>query len=286
MSRKFSADRGFLTIAQGDEYVRMAYALAMSLSATQREVSRLCVAITPGTDVPSEYEWAFDEIVEIPWNDEASTSSWKIENKWKYPHVTPYEETICLDADMLFTSDVSNWWKILAFNDVQICSRVMTYRGDMFDTREYRKCFDPNGLPDIYTGMMYVRQSDRTYEFFDVVRHVFHNWQGLFYDCLDETRPSFLSGDVAYALAIREMDAAQEFVAKNGCPRFVHMKSLGQGWDPSLMVGENWSNRVPVFFTSGLELKVGCHLQTLPFHYHDKTFLTDRIIETYEGALR
>jgi N-acetylmuramoyl-L-alanine amidase len=63
--------RGFFTFAQGDEYVRMAYALALSLKASQSKYDKLSIGITEGYKVPDEYVWAFDKIVEIPWGDDA-----------------------------------------------------------------------------------------------------------------------------------------------------------------------------------------------------------------------
>src|SRR5271157_3807356 len=103
--RIFKRERGFLTIAQNSadtDYIRLAYGLALSLKATQKENGYLSILVTPGTIVNKEYRWAFDEIIEIPWGDNATASRWKLENEWKAYHVTPYRETIKLDADMLF----------------------------------------------------------------------------------------------------------------------------------------------------------------------------------------
>jgi hypothetical protein len=93
-NREFKRKRGFFTFAQNGthDYVRMAYALALSLKATQTDVPYLSIGVTPGQVVPEKYKWAFDEIIEIPWGDAAKTSSWKLENEWKAYHMTPYEE--------------------------------------------------------------------------------------------------------------------------------------------------------------------------------------------------
>ena len=60
--------------------------------------------------LPQKYRDAFDEVITIPWTDEAIMHNWKLHNWWKAYHMTPYKETICLDADMIFTHDHSEWW--------------------------------------------------------------------------------------------------------------------------------------------------------------------------------
>ena len=70
--RSFKRQRGFLTFAQNGQhdYLRMAYGLALSLRATQSE-PYLSVVVTPGTVVPPHYRDVFDEVIDVPWIDEA-----------------------------------------------------------------------------------------------------------------------------------------------------------------------------------------------------------------------
>ena len=75
--------KGFFTIAQGDQYIRFAYALALSLKISQSTYSNLSIGVTPGTIVPEKYAKVFDKIVDIPWGDAAEKTSWKLENEWK-----------------------------------------------------------------------------------------------------------------------------------------------------------------------------------------------------------
>ena len=159
--REFKRQRGFLVFAQNSEtdYLRLAYALALSLKKTQT-IPWLAVVVTPGTAIPDDYREVFDEIIDVPWLDEASISGWKLENEWKAFHVTPYEETIKLDADMLFTNDILEWWEILSRQDVWAATDVETYRGDLIVSDYFRKTFTANDLPNIYTAFMYFKAND------------------------------------------------------------------------------------------------------------------------------
>ena len=135
----------------------------------------------------------FDEVIDVPWIDEAQQSGWKLENEWKAYHITPYEETIKLDADMLFTSDIAAWWPLLGHQDIVACTTVETYRGEVITSDIPRKCFTANALPNVYTGCLYFRLSDTAQEFFALVELIFHNWQRYFFEFLEPlTRPAYV----------------------------------------------------------------------------------------------
>jgi len=288
--RHFKRDRGFLTFAQqsdGRDYLRMAYALALSLKATQRDVSALSVVVTPGTVVPYRYRAVFDDVIDIPWMDEAQNAEWKLQNEWKAYHCTPYRETVKLDADMLFTSDIGPWWDIMAAQDVMMCANARTINDTPIpptSKNPYRACFAANDLADVYSGFMYFRMSDVAQEFFVMAEAIFHNWQRFFETFLEaQTRPQEVSTDVVYALALKVL--ARDDCTSDGlsAPAFVHLKSRLQDWPGS--VPEQWSDIVPAHVTPDCSVKVAHVKQHLPLHYHDKRFLTDAVIAAYEKHL-
>ena len=283
--RTFKRQRGFLTFAQNgtENYLRMAYGLALSLRATQAE-PYLAVVVTRDTEVSDKYRAVFDEVIEVPWIDEAADSEWKLENEWKAYHVTPYEETIKLDADMLFTSDIAEWWPMLGRQEVLACTTVETYRGEVITSDLYRKCFTANALPNIYTAMLYFRISRRAMMVFDLAQTIFRNWQRYFEEFLEPvTRPSIVSTDVVFALAIHLLGVDQCIFKTLPVPRFVHMKTQLQNW-PNFIDDENWTRHIQVTLTD--VMKLGRHRQHLPLHYHIKSFLTDDILQHYERRLQ
>jgi len=282
--RDIKRPRGFLTFAQNakDDYLRMAYALALSLKATQTE-PYLAVAVTPGTEVPDHYRQVFDMVIDIPWLDEAKESGWKLENEWKAYHITPYVETIKLDADMLFTTDIADWWPLLGMRDVWGCDMVETYRGEVASSDFYRQCFTANQLPNLYSSFLYFKISDFAQEFFELSEMIFHDWERFFAEFLEPvTRPSYVSTDVAYALAAKILG---DCVHPSLVPRFVHMKSRLQHWPDLIAEDEDWMRHAPVTLTDDLILKIGRYRQYLPVHYHLKSFLTDELLARYERHL-
>jgi hypothetical protein len=288
MSRTFKRKRGFLVFAQNGstDYLRLAYGLALSLKATQTDVPHLSVVITPGQEVPDRYREVFDEVIDVPWLDEASNSDWKLENEWKAMHVTPYEETIKLDADMIFPASVDHWWDILATQDVWACTEVHSYRGDVITSDYYRRTFTSNDLPNVYTAMMFFKANEAAQELFAMAEIIYHNWEKFFFEYLDETRPKEVSTDVVFALAMKLIGKEREMTYPGrGLPTFVHMKSRLQDWQIANLE-EDWTKYISGTVTPNLSVKVGRFSQHLPFHYHVKEFISDAVLATYEEALK
>lgn len=278
--------KGFFTLAQGSEYIRNAYALALSLKYSQYEVTELTIGVDSIDSVPEQYKWAFDNIIEIPWGDHSAGDIWKRKNEWKAIYMSPYDETIKLDADMLFTNDISEWWEILQQSEIVFTTEVKTYRGLPAIDNVYRKTFIDNSLPNIYTAFFYFKKTDVVFELFKLVELITNNWQ-LYYENFLEanSRPTFMSADVVFALACKLLEIDR--LNNNhhfDIPTFVHMKSQIQGWDN--VTNENWPEYVPTYFTPDCDFKVGNYLQILPFHYHQKHFLTDEIIGYLERQVK
>jgi len=278
--------RGYLILAQNsvsDDYVNLAYALALSIKNSQEKINNVCLA----TDVPlakldKKVRAVFDDIVSIPWTDQAQGSKWKIENKWKYYYMTPYDETVILDSDMLFPSDISYWWDILAQQEIWITDKPQTFKGEIITSTKYRNTFIANDLPNVYTAFMYFKKTEMVAELFKMVQLIFENWERFFYNYLDETRPKHLSGDVAYALAIKLLGIESEcFGNLDSMPTFVHMKGHLQNINEKFIT-EDWTQNIPTYFREDGGFKIGNYEQVLPFHYHIKEWLTDDMISILE----
>lgn len=288
--RKFKRKRGFLTFAQNGEhdYVRMAYVLALSLKVSQIETPYLAVAVTPGTNIPDRYRWAFDEIVDITWGDAAQHSSWKLENEWKAYHITPYQETYKLDADMLFGNDISSWWNHRSHDDIMLGARATTFRDDAISYGRYRRGFSAVGLPDVYSCMMRFRWSDESEKFFEYIEEITNDWQAYYASMLlPEARPDCFSTDMAVALALRLMQRETTWgkASPQYGPRFVHMRSDLQNFSVD-RPSQKWRDHIDLTVSTSGQIKLGRYLQKAPVHYIDKDTITDELIAHYEKIVK
>ena len=280
--------RGYIVIAQNTksvDYLQQAYALALNLKLTQSTVNNLTVCVDPTTKklITSKHKKVFDHIVDIPWNDEAEQADWKINNKWKYLYMTPYDETVILDTDMIFPTDVSHWWDILSQRDIWATTKVRTYKGEIVSSDYYRKYFTLNNLPNVYTAFFYFKKCELASELFAMNEIIFQNWQRFFFKYMPKGKPDFLSGDVAFALAMKLLGVEHKCTRENidTVPTFVHMKSHIQNV-PTSLIDENWSNTLPTYYRSYKDFHIGNFAQHLPFHYVEKDWLTSNMIKQME----
>jgi len=280
--------KGYICIAQNNDtvdYLQQAYALALNLKLTQSSVSNLSVCVDSHTKslIKPKHKDVFDNIIDIPWEDDAQKQSWKINNKWKYFYMTPYDETVILDTDMIFPTDVSYWWDELAAHDVWATTNVRTYRGDIVTSDYYRKYFVKNNLPNVYTAFFYFKKSDLAAELFAMIEMIFQHWQRFFYKYMPAGKPDWLSGDVAYALAMQLLGIEHECIKTNvnSFPTFVHMKSHVQDL-PSSQIDEKWTNTLPTYYDTYSNFKIGNFQQLYPFHYVEKDWMTDSMVKQME----
>jgi len=255
--------KGYLVMAQGEKYARQSEHLAHSIRNTQSGVSRLSVITDQDVDCT-----LFDKVISID-EDLAANSKWKIENRVKFYNLTPYEETVILDADMLFLSDVSHWWKMFEKYDLLLTSKVLTYRGMKIINSPYRKTFIHNQLPDVYSAFTYFKKSKITAEFFELVKHIVANWKDWTVRYSPEYSQKFPSIDVAMAIAVKILDIESQVISKFSYPTFTHMKDNCQG----LATSNNKWTRVLGAYKGAASFKIGAFPQTGILHYVEKDFI-------------
>ncbi len=276
-------DKGILVLAQNlpeVNYVKQAELLAMSLQATNPNVK---ISLVTNNNV--EFENLFDNIIPVPWNDDAENSDWKIQNRWKLYHASPYTKTIVMDTDMLVLQDISEWWKFLEKYKLFFTSKVYTYRGDIAKTSYYRKVFEVNNLPNLYAGLHYFEKSEEAQDFYHWLELVVQNWQA-FYEIFLEgvTRPKHISIDVCASIVSLILGNASNITnSLTDYPSFTHMKKNCQGWVDS---SSNWQDRVGFYISRDCNIKIGNYVQTGILHYTEKDFIEKSpVIERYRNLL-
>lgn len=278
--------KGYLILAQNNSkanYVSMAAACALSIKTTQSKVNNVTLITDVLDAVPHHCRDVFDNILPIEWFDDAYESEWKIENRWKLYHQTPYEETVILDSDMLFLSDVSHWWDYMEKNfDLLITDKVFTYRNEIIKDSYYRKVFKENNLPNCYSAFTYFKKSDLAKEFWFLVELIVKNWKDFYNVFLPESKPKFLSIDVAFALAVKIMGIEDQVFSSFEYPTFTHMKSRDQGWRE---YSDSWLDHAGSYMNDKCRLKIGNYQQTGIFHYTEKDFFNEGIISKYKELL-
>lgn len=273
--------KGHIFLAQNSDidYVRQAYALALSIKKFNKIHNQTC--IITNNKIPEQYAHAFDHVVSIPWSDAAANSQWKVENRWKIIHATPFEENLVYDTDMLLLNSNDHWWKYFENKELFFTSNVRDFRGKFISDDYYRKTFTENNLTNIYTGSFYFKKVRFSYEFFKWLSIIIKDWDLFYKEFLKKSPQKFCSVDVSAALAIKFMDCEESVITSDTyIPGFIHMKPAIQGWKP---IPDLWTNVINSYFDNDCRLKIGNIQQQGLFHYVENEFLEDHIIEKLEN---
>jgi hypothetical protein len=254
--------KGYLVLAQGN-YIAHAELLARSIKATQSTVNSISII----TDQPCNSS-LFDCVIAIPANDLAKDSEWKIHNRAYFYELSPYDETVILDADMIFLDDVSHWWSMFEKHDLLITNKVKTYKGTWVEYNPYRKAFKHNDLINLFSAFCYFKKSDKVKEFFELTKSIISNWEYFSLMYTPNDRQAWPSLDLAFAIAV--MILGLDVESKFDYPTFTHMKSGCQGWE---VYNERWRTHLGCYVTD--KLRLGNHVQQGILHYVDKELVNE-----------
>ena len=274
------AQQGFMTIAQNTadvDYLRLAYVQAISIKLTMPD-SLYAVAVDKNTlaQVTEQHRRVFDYVITID-NDLAKDETWKLSNEWQAFYLTPFKETIKLESDIVFTRSIAHWWTAFRLKNIVLSTGCRDYKQELSTSREYRKLFDDNELPDTYNGLMYFRYSKEAAEFFTLAKQLFKNWAHIRDKVLLNCRDDNPTTDVVYALAARIIGVEQCTLPDADFINFVHMKPAINNFSQQMQ----WNELVVSEFDVPM-LRINNINQYHPVHYHDKEWVTPKIIKEYE----
>ena len=231
-------ERGYLIPAIGDSYVQCAHRLRDSI-----------LAFHPNANVT---------IVTVDMLPHGDLGGWN--NDWQMFYVSPYRQTIKLEADMLCSCPFDHWWTMFETRDVVISQGARDFYGNPAQSRAYRKTFDANNLPDVYNAITYWRLSTTAQTFFGSVRDIFQNWTE--YKKLLKFAEEQASTDLVYAMTAKIMGTETVTLPVGMGPTIVHMKQhinnlQGSDWTQELV----WEH---------MPLRINTVAQQGMFHYHVK----------------
>lgn len=258
------------------DYYRLAYVLALSIKNTQKPGYDKVALVCDNKKKLDVYKstWVFDHIIE--WSEK---SHW--DGRSYMDVLSPFESTICLDADMIFFRDTSHWVDYFIDNcDLYVCNRVYNYRNEIVTSRFYRKCFEKNDLPDLYSLYTFFKKDSKlSSDFFNLNRQIVEypvEYANIF---LKDYKPKILGTDEAFALASKILDISDSIAYDLDFPKVVHMKAMLQNWP---WPADEWSDHVGFYMNSSSSLKIANYRQHDVVHYVKKDLITDELINIFE----
>lgn len=275
--------RGYLTFVQNSptvDYLNLAYLQCLSLKATQ-EINKYAILV----DEPTADKITVDQLrtfdyVDLIEHDDAADDDWKLMNEPKADVLTPFIETVKLDCDILFTRNIDHWWPLMQKHDVLCTSKIRDYEGNIADDSVFRQLHKKNNMPSLYSGFTYFKYSKLSYQFFKAVKQVMENWEVYRDHILIDCKHNKPNTDEAYAIAAMLVGEEKCYNPAMDIPTFTHMKGPIQGWGHI-----DWTKYLYAQVDDAANLTVGFNRQMYPFHYVNKDFATEDLIERYKRIL-
>jgi len=173
----------------------------------------------------AESIWSFnpEAKIKILTNDDLPDLSLKGQAKDYFVYkLSPFRQTIKLEADMIITSNIDHWWSMFEHRDVVISTGCRNFYDQPVESRFYRAIFDNNDLPDVYNAITYWRVSETAKNFFTLVKNIFLNWQEFSkLLLLPDPEPTT---DVVYGIAAKIIGPEQVTLPFASYPKITHMK--------------------------------------------------------------
>jgi hypothetical protein len=270
---------GYLIVVASNndiDYLKLAYALALSIKNTQKPgYDKVALVIDKPQLVDNlKSPWVFDHVIE--WDKETHWDG----RSWM-DQLSPFENTVCLDADMLFLRDHSHWIDYFIANcELYIPSKTFTYRGETITNDFYRKSFTKNSLPNLYSMFTFFKQeSELATEFFNLGRYIIKNPSEFSNLYLAKHKPKVVGTDEAFALSAKILDISDIISYDLAFPNIVHMKPMIQNWS---WTADKVTEHAGFYFNTQGNLKIGNYQQHNIVHYVEKDLVNDEIVSMLE----
>jgi len=244
-------DKGFVIMAQGDDYVKCATALERSIKNVMPDANV--------TIITTEM---------LPYGDQAPDTYWKLQNDWQVYEASPYEYTIKLEADMYLPRSIEYWWDVLKDRDVVVSTHIRNFKQEISDIKTYRRFIIDNNLPDTYNGITYFRKSELAEKFFAITRDIWENWED-YKNILKCNVDEIATTDWVYAIAAHVLGVENTTLPQFKQMSMVHMKQFING-----LPTEKWTDTL-VHELLPHTFRINTIPQMYPVHYHLKEFANE-----------
>lgn len=277
----YKEPQGFVSFAQNTDtvdYLKLAYLQALSIKATQK-VKSYAVIVDAKTykQINTRHLSVFDYVIELPQDN--NTQEHRFANEIQVFRLSPFNETIKVESDLLFTNSIDHWWSAFRKKDIVLSYGCLNWQQQPAASRAYRKFFDDNYLPDVYNGLMYFRHSQSANDFFNLAKQVQDNWSNIKDSALVNCREDNPSTDVLYAVTADLFGRENCTMPTMDFIKFVHMKPAINGWL------DGWTDAV-ISEVDDTTLRINNLNQYAPVHYQTKEFATDELIKHYERIIK
>jgi hypothetical protein len=192
-------------------------------------------------------------------------TNWALANDWQVYHLSPYEHTIKLEADMYIPRNIDWWWNILVDRDLNISTTIRDFRGNISTEQFYRQTFVKNNLVNTYNAMTYFSKSKTAETFYEYVKDIFENWRE-YRELLVYSTEDRATTDVVYSIAAKML--GYEYCTM---PHFTDFSMVHMKRHINNLKTECWHDEL-LHEIQPDTMRINTYTQQYPVHYHSKQF--------------
>lgn len=199
-------------------------------------------------------------------------------NHWEAFYLSPYDETLFIDADYLIMSDaLSACWG--SYNDFMISSRII----DTGETKDpYFKYIDEFGILQYWATVIYFKKTRFSKFIFDTMRTVQENYE--YYKNLYFFPNGMFRNDNAVSVAIHMYNGFT-----NNTAEIIELpiRGLLMSWDKEDIRSVNGINDITVYTTGGDRKSILSKIKNQDLHVMNKWAAnrhSDKLIELYRDT--
>lgn len=200
-------------------------------------------------------------------------------NHWAAYELSPYDETLFIDADyLIMSSSLANCWE--SSHDFMINSRIFTPGASNNPSSRY---IDDFGIKMFWATVIYFKKTDFSKFVFDTVKHVQDNYH--YYTQLYSLTSGMFRNDHAFSIAMHMLGG---FISGSSLFKELPITALFMSWDTQDIQHVNGINDITLFTekeTKG-EYRL-CRLADQDVHIMNKWAISrnaDRLVELYSKA--
>lgn len=265
-------NNGFLIYASGIDYIKQAYLCGLSIKKLNN--FPISLVTTDNNHITEKISNFFDKIIFVPPD---LNQRYHINNRSSLYFLSPYENTIVFDSDTIILENFDKKWQDLYdLNFIYYPTDAFTYRNEKITSNFYRKVFNNNNLPNVYTGCYFFKKCNESDKFYSLLKIVADNWPEFYKIYLGKDKLNPPSMDILTAITVKMFNVNSN--KQKHLFKFIHMKSKIQNWKIS---SNSWLDKIPYYINNN-ELFVGNYKQCGVFHYVINDFCNDYIIDMFE----
>lgn len=247
----------------GDQYLRAATVLANSIKATQKHNNAVAVVINQQVQLSQAQKDLFDHVIAIHTDHPKEVMSLGYE-------LSPFQETISIEADCIVCTDVSHWWNVLGQYDILFPGQVNDIRGQQIVNSYYRRGFAKHNLANVWSGVFYWQKSRMASDVFKSARALCEQWRvNMPFEWTENA-----ANDEFFA-AVMSHENYQHCIDSTGFLTFTHNRTH----DQAQYLNNRDITASDFNIASDGSVWIGPWRQTGILHYHQKYWITSKVEE-------